>query len=269
MGSLYLTDLADVCRVEGLEVVEMDGWQTRARGSGGYEPGRPTHVMVHHTASPPSASGEPDANYCTHIDEDAPLCNLYLDRTGLVWVCAAGATNTNGKGSDWWGGGVPDDSMNSYAIGIEANGGYGSEWPMEQQAAYTWLIAALCDSYGIDRNCVRGHFEWAPTRKVDPAGPSQWSPDDSSWDMDAFRRACGTEEETDMPLSDDDIARIADAVWRYEFDTTQGSANIDPQPARYWLQRAYLIVAQYLGGFSGHPAKNPTMLKEIHDNTKK
>ena len=61
MGSRYLTDLADVLRAAGLAVTELDGWRDRARGSGGYDDGRPTHVMVHHTASPPSASGESDA----------------------------------------------------------------------------------------------------------------------------------------------------------------------------------------------------------------
>jgi hypothetical protein len=36
MGSRYLTDLADVIRAAGLAVIEEPGWQSRARGSGGY-----------------------------------------------------------------------------------------------------------------------------------------------------------------------------------------------------------------------------------------
>ena len=42
MGDRYLTNLADVLEAAGLRVVRYHGWQTRARGSGGYEQGRPT-----------------------------------------------------------------------------------------------------------------------------------------------------------------------------------------------------------------------------------
>ena len=62
-------------------------------------------VMVHHTASGSSWDGQKHADYIAEGDEDAPLSNLYIDRSGLVWVIAAGATNCNGKGHDWWGGG--------------------------------------------------------------------------------------------------------------------------------------------------------------------
>lgn len=188
MSGRYLTDLAGVCRAAGLDVIEVNGWQTRARSSGGYGTGRPTTVMVHHTASGASADGWGDVNYICYGSPDKPLSNLYLDRHGSVWVCAAGCTNTNGKGSDTWGGGVPNDSMNSYAIGIEAgNNGVGEKWPWEQQISYLALCRALCDHYGISYNNVRGHFEWAPTRKVDPAGPSAWAAGSASWNMTHFR----------------------------------------------------------------------------------
>jgi len=224
MGSRYLTDLAQVCRDAGLKVVEYSGWQTRARGSGGYDSGRPTHVMVHHTASPPSWSGQKDADYCALGDEDAPLSNLCLDQSGCVWVLAAGATNTNGKGSDWWGGGVPTDSMNSYAIGIEANGGYGSAWPQVQQDAYVKLVKKLCSQYGIPNNNVRGHFEWAPTRKVDPAGPSKWASGSASWDMNGFRRDCVGAPEPG-PTPEPEPTEEEDVIWRV--------AKLDPSAAYY------------------------------------
>ena len=54
MGDRYLTDLADVARAAGWPVIEVDGWQSRARGSGGFNAGKPDHVMAHHTASGPS-----------------------------------------------------------------------------------------------------------------------------------------------------------------------------------------------------------------------
>ena len=186
MGSRWLTDLADVCRSAGWPVFEVDGWQTRARGSGGYEPGRPTHCVVHHTASGPSSDGWPDVNYLCYGDEDAPLANLYLDRQGAIYVCAAGATNTNGTGQDPCGL-IPDDSMNSHAVGIEAgNNGTGEPWPQAQQDAYVALCAALCAAYGIGYEQVHSHAEYAVGRKIDPAGPSRWA-NSGTWEMDGFR----------------------------------------------------------------------------------
>lgn len=188
MGSRYLTDLANVCRNAGLQVQEEPGWQSRARSSGGYESGRPTTVMCHHTASNPSSDGQNDVNYICYGSADRPLSNLYINRAGKVWVMAAGATNTNGKGHDSWGGGVPDDSMNTYAIGIEvANNGTGETYPTAQQEAYVRLVNALRDAYGIPSAKCRAHFEWAPDRKVDNAGSSRWASGSNKWNMNAFR----------------------------------------------------------------------------------
>lgn len=186
MGSRYLTDLADVVRSTGLVVQEEPGWQTRARSSGGYNSGLPNHVMVHHTASGASSDGQPDVNYMCYGSENRPVANLYLSRSGKVWIMAAGATNTNGSGSDPCGA-TANDSMNSAAIGIEAgNNGTGEPWPQAQQDAYTKLCKKLCDHYGIPVARVHSHAEWAPGRKIDPAGPSQWA-SSGTWNEDAFR----------------------------------------------------------------------------------
>ena len=200
MSGRYLTDLADVIRRAGLDVIEVDGWKSRARSSGGYASGRPTHVMCHHTASGPSSDGWPDVNYIATGSGDAPLSNLYLNRSGAVWTIAAGATNTNGQGGPI--DGVPANSMNSYAIGIEAgNNGVGEVWPDPQQSAYVTLVAALCTAYTIPY--VRAHFEWAPGRKVDPAGPSRWSNPTGGgganlWRMDDFRADLATGGESEL-----------------------------------------------------------------------
>lgn len=191
MGSRYLTDLAHVCRSLGVTVHEENGWQTRARSSGGYNSGCPTHVMCHHTASNPSSDGQSDVNYMCYGSENKPVANLYLSRKGHIWVMAGGCTNTNGKGHDNWGGGVPNDSMNSYAIGIEAaNNGVGEPWPMVQQNVYVMLVSALCSHYKIPNNNIRSHFEWAPDRKIDPAGQSDYATGSNKWNMDLFRFDC-------------------------------------------------------------------------------
>lgn len=191
MGSRYLTDLADVVRAAGLDVQEEPGWESRARGSGGYNPGLPNHVMIHHTASGPSSDGQPDVSYCCYGSENRPVANLYLARAGKVWIMAAGATNTNGQGGDPCGT-IANDSMNSSAIGIEAgNNGTGEPWPTAQQDAYITLCAALCTSYAIPVGRVHSHAEWAPGRKIDPAGPSRWAAT-GTWDEHAFRADVAT-----------------------------------------------------------------------------
>jgi hypothetical protein len=216
MGSRYLTDLADVIRGAGLAVVEVGSgpnqtgtaWKTRARGSGGYDSGRPNHVMVHHTASNPSSDGWSDVNYQTFNADSKPIANLYLDRSGKVWVMAAGATNTNGSGADPCGV-TPIDQMNSHAIGIEAaNNGVGEQWPAAQQDAYVVLVTTLCEHYGIPQSRVHGHIEWAPGRKIDPAGPARWPPINSSgsWDMNSFRDDIGSTPPP--PTQEDDPMRI-------------------------------------------------------------
>lgn len=190
MGSRYLLDLADVMRRTGFPVIEVDGWQYAARSSGGYNSGAPNHIMAHHTASPKSSDGWNDVIYITENAEYAPLSNLYLSRTGTIYVCAGGATNTNGSGNDPCGKLSPD-SMNSNAVGIEAaNDGVGEVWPQIQLDAYIAMCRELQAAYGIDVEQLHAHWEYAPSRKIDPAGPPRpmgGGPNASSWNMDEFR----------------------------------------------------------------------------------
>lgn len=206
MSRRYLLDLADILRAVGLDVVEVSGWQARARKDdlGGYLDGRPTHVMVHHTASRPASDGPNDVDYIVSVSPVAPVANLYISRRGAVYVCAAGPTNTNGAGSSKsWDGGVPDNAMNSWAIGIEcANDGIGEPWPTLLTDALVTTVKALCEAYDVSPELVRAHFEWAPTRKIDPSGPSPWATS-GKWDMNAFRASVAPQPEPD-PLPEDD-----------------------------------------------------------------
>lgn len=196
MSGRYLTDLADVLRAAGLAVVEQDGWQTRARSSGGFADGRPWCVMWHHTAS--STTPGNDAAYCSYGADARPLANLLLTRDATVWVLAAGATNTNGKGDaqTFTRGTVPADTMNTYAVGMEmCNTGVGEPWPAEQIDAAFRTSLALAAAYGLDPGDVCTHEVYAPTRKIDPAtapavqGPWRPSATTSSgtWSLDDIR----------------------------------------------------------------------------------
>lgn len=206
MGSRYLTELANWCRAAGLVTHEVDGWQHRARSSGGYDGDRPWVVMWHHTAS--ATSPENDVSYMCFGSPDAPVANLLLDRDGGVWVMAGGATNTNGKGGPYnvSRGQVPKDSMNTYAVSIEAaNNGVGEWWPQVQIDAYFVLSLMLAERLGLAPSDACEHQVWAPDRKIDPAvadavqGP--WQP--------ARATSSGTWSQTDVI---DELWRRAGAV---------------------------------------------------------
>lgn len=196
----WLTWLADALRDSGLEVVEYQGWKTRSRVSGGFIDNRPFGVMVHHTASPKYYDGIRDANHCAVGSDVAPICNLYIDRKGIVWVLAAGATNTNGKGRPivFSKGTVPLDTMNTHAVGIECgNDGIGERWPQAQVDALIAtanVVNARCGNLPSD---VCTHHDYAPTRKIDPAttnvaGP--WVPRAinkyGTWNLDDLKAEC-------------------------------------------------------------------------------
>jgi hypothetical protein len=242
VGSRYLTDMAEVLRIAGLQVVELAGWETRARGSGGYD-GLPCAVLWHHTAS--SGDGASDADYCTFGSDDAPVCNLVIGRDGLVYVCAAGATNTNGKGGPLElpdGRVIPQDSCNSRVIGVElSNDGVGMPWPEVQLSAAFTASAALTAAYVGGPDQVAQHSDWAPTRKVDPATAAAvegaWQPSatnsSGSWALADLRAEClrragpSTGDDDDMT---DDQANEAHAV--YVMLTTQVLPALDALSVR-------------------------------------
>jgi len=201
--------MADWLRADGLEVIEYSGWKTRARGSSGYT-SNPLCVMWHHTASNSSWDGQKDADYCTVGDTNSPLANLYINRAGIVWVCAAGATNTNGSGNSiqFSRGTVPVDGMNSRAVGIECgNNGVGERWPQSQ------IDAMFATSNCINRNLgnlpsdVSSHQFYAPSRKIDPAtgnveGP--WVPrtlnSSGTWDRNSIIEECNNRANNSIPI---------------------------------------------------------------------
>lgn len=200
MTGRYLTELADVLRDAGLMVEEVDGWQTRARKSGGYADGLPWCVMWHHTAS--QTTPDNDIAYIISGSDVAPVANLYLARDGTVYVCAAGATNTNGSGGPLpvSRGTVPQDRMNEYAVSIEAaNSGLGEPWPVQQIDAYFQTSLAVTGWLGLQPDDVSSHAGWT-TRKIDPAtaaavqGP--WQPravnSSGTWNLDDLRAECRT-----------------------------------------------------------------------------
>lgn len=154
--------LPDKLRTFGLVVHEVDGWQTR--GSSVFYP---RGVVCHHTASH-AGSDHPALGICTNGRSDlaGPLCNVLLARNGDCYVVASGRANHAGTGG-WRG-----LTGNTSVLGIEAeNNGVGEPWPAAQIDAYLRLCAAMCEGGGFNASMVCYHREWAPSRKIDPAGP--------------------------------------------------------------------------------------------------
>lgn len=152
----------------GLNVQEKDGWRHRGRPYNFY----PRAIIAHHTASGSQSGNFASESVVTfgRSDLPGPLCQILLGRDGTVKLIAAGYGNHAGYGGPKEG--VPANQGNTYSIGIEAeNNGVGEPWSAKQINAYYRLCAALMVWLGrkdVDR--VFGHKEWAPSRKIDPAG---------------------------------------------------------------------------------------------------
>lgn len=162
------TPLPTHLRQWGLKVVEKDGW----RGRGRPYTFAPKAVICHHTASGSSSGNFGSEGIVTHGRSDlpGPLCQFLLGRDGTVMIIADGYANHAGYGGPR--AGIPANMGNTYAYGIEAeNNGLGEPWSKEQLNAYYRLCAALLQYMGTnDVSKVFAHKEWAPGRKIDPAG---------------------------------------------------------------------------------------------------
>ena len=209
MTGIYYADMLYVLRAAGCRVAESsttDGWQTRARSSGGF-PSAPLCVFAHHTAS--STSPANDLSYMIDGSDDAPIGNVLLDRDGVYWPIAAGASNCAGKGgpSTFSRGTIPLDSGNTRGFQIEAaNNGVGERWPQSQMDAYFAGANALNAHFGNLPTDIISHAGYT-SRKIDPAtasaveGPWQPSSVNSSgtWSLDDIRDECARRASTATP----------------------------------------------------------------------
>jgi hypothetical protein len=159
-----LTWMPGVLRAAGLNVVEIGGWQNRGHGNMSDIRG----VLLHHTAG--SASGNyPSQNVVVNgrTGLPGPLCNLGLARDGTWIVVAAGLAYHAGTGYVSWCG---RDNGNNHLIGVEAESTGRGDWTPAQLDSYPRGVAALLRYLGLGRDRALAHKEWAPSRKIDPAG---------------------------------------------------------------------------------------------------
>jgi hypothetical protein len=191
-----LSWLADALRSEGLDVLELPGWQGR-----GKELTTVRGVVLHNTVtSRATADGNVDKLLRDgRPDLVGPLCQLGLRRSGTFVAVADGKGNHNGYGL--WG---------NESVGIEVyNDGYDEPWTDAQVYACEVGTAVICRRLGRDPfTQVKGHLETDPKRKVDPRAQQV--------DLDALRRRMAVRlgstpnQEDDMPTA----AEVANEVIR-------------------------------------------------------
>lgn len=197
-----LTDLADVLRRGGCNVIEYPGWQTRGRPPyiGQFDP---QGVLCHHTASPDSWPDSTDIA-CILAGNSAapgPISQLFQSRFAPwpVYVIASGRAN-HGGGGRRPGIDVNCADMNRLLIGIEAGQSGSTYWPDGMTTHYAKVVAALLSGYGWTVNDVFLHATTGPpsggcNSKIDPSGPWQRetdlalnNPGATTWNLGAWRR---------------------------------------------------------------------------------
>lgn len=128
----------------------------------------PAWQIFHHTASA-AGPNAPALGICTNGRSDlaGPLCNILVGRDGTMFYVAAGRANHAGLGR------YPDGTTgNHLSIGWECeNNGVGEPWPERQLDAIARGQAAVGAHLGLGADRVIYHRTYAPTRKIDPAGP--------------------------------------------------------------------------------------------------
>jgi len=223
---IYYVELADVLSAAGVQIgvnSQNAGWESRARGSGGF-PSTPKGVFWHHTAS--QTSIENDLAWQCHGCDDAPVGNMTIDRNGVAWPVAAGASNCAGAGgpASFSRGTIAKDSGNTGGWNIEvANNGVGEPWPVAQVDSYFLCSNALNAHFGNQPDDIithsLGHGDGWTDRKIDPAkaGAVQgmWVPRGTNGSSDTWvladikaeciRRAQGPGPDPDPDPEEDDV----------------------------------------------------------------
>lgn len=215
----YLTDLADAARLSGLTVVELPGWQSRGR------PGAfaPRGVLCHHTGG--EADGRAYVDWMAlegRPDLPAPLCQLALSRTGVVYVLAAGRANHGGSAKA--AGPMPAGDANALYVGVEALNTGSEGWTDVQRDAYARLCAALCRFYGWPAPHVRAHRETSTTGKWDPG----------LLDMDEHRATVARLLDDGL---EDDVA--AQDVWHFPLTERDDRTKATERSAEFLLADAH------------------------------
>lgn len=170
------TWLPEILRAEGLTVKQLP-WAMKD-GHGDF--GNIWGVLWHHTGgygdTPESLSkGNPNLA--------GPVCNLFIQPDGTVWLIAIGVAWHAGSGIYP---GIPENGANQVTIGIECLHNGRDPWPRAQYEAMVKTGAAITRFLKFDANRNIAHKEWAGADN--PLGinkQGKWDP--GNFDMNKFR----------------------------------------------------------------------------------
>lgn len=128
----------------------------------------PHLVVIHYTAMHSAAAAL--ARLC---DPGAEVSAHYLiGRDGTTWQLVREYDRAWHAGVGSWAG---FDDVNSRSIGIELDNRGDEPFPEPQFAAMETLLAAILERWSIPAECVIGHSDMAPGRKVDPGHRFDWA----------------------------------------------------------------------------------------------
>jgi hypothetical protein len=236
-------------KAEGLAVQEYGSWRTNNRNSKG--PWGPVYgVVIHHTVTSADDSSVALC-YNGHSTLPGPLCHAVGRNDGKIATVGHGRANHAGLGDDDVLAAVKNETPlpvdneavidgNRYFYGLEiVNLGNGTDtYPWVQYVSAVKWATAYCRAHKWTEKSVIGHKEWQPG-KIDPKGPVVGPDGVFEFTMNRFRadvRAAlalpagvwpkQAQEEEDVALTDDDVKRIAHAVWRF------ANLDIDPRDMR-------------------------------------
>lgn len=150
----------------GVQVVEIDGWQSRGRTYATFDP----YGSVNHHTAGSRVGVAPSLGICINGRSGlpGPLCNVHQQRNDVVNVVAAGVANHAGRGS-WQG-----LSGNQKVFGLEVEHcGYSDEPFPERRLDISCRVNAafLAGLTKPDAVMQCQHFEWSTEGKIDFCKP--------------------------------------------------------------------------------------------------
>lgn len=169
------SNLPTLLRAAGLTVVEIDGWQTRARpaSTGGFAP---VGVLNHHTgALDRDGDLADDLAYAKWLattgrdDLPPPVVQLTLSHEGTVYILAAGRSNHAGIAKP--SGSVAGGDGNTLYVGIEWMLSGTQFIPITMYKAGVTLNAVLLHILGSSERAVSCHYQTSVTGKWDIGDP--------------------------------------------------------------------------------------------------
>jgi hypothetical protein len=169
-------DFPELCRKAGLDVIEIDGWQTRRRPASSGTLGA-VGVLNHHTGAFDRIGDlADDLTYAKwmfltgRVDLPAPLVQLALSAEGTVYVGAAGRANHAGTSKA--SGSVAAGDGNRLYIGIEWMLSGTQPIPEKMYEAAATLNAVLLRVLGSSVQAVSCHYQTSVTGKWDIGDPN-------------------------------------------------------------------------------------------------